>query len=112
MVTHTSKLQRRSWRLLEALGIVDPVRIKVKAFDRLQTRLLGVRGVEAVAVRGFAKSSRTVNSESGGDVTVIFAEYPDAELQRDIGRIFSEINRRHGTTMAPVIICRETLDPA
>jgi superfamily I DNA and RNA helicase len=112
MVTHTNKLQRRSRQLMEALGIVDLVRTKVKAFDRLQTRLLEMRGVEAVAVRGFAKSSRTVNSESGGDVSVIFAKYPDAELQRDTERIFSEINRRHGTTMAPVIICRETLDPA
>jgi hypothetical protein len=111
MITHTGTLHRRSRRLLEELGIIDPVRAKVRAFDQLHIKLLAMKGIQAVAVQGFAKSSMTVNSDSGGEVTVILAKNPDAELQRHIENVFFEINRRYGTTMVPVIFCRDTLNP-
>ena len=95
-------------KILLMFGILNPVRVKSRAFHRLQARLFRLNGVQVISVRGFAKSTRTIPIEYGDDVSVIFTEYPDAEQRHDVERIFFEINRRYSTSMAPVVICRTT----
>jgi hypothetical protein len=109
MVTYFNNLQGELMNLLKELGLVDPVRVKARAFHNLQARLFRLTGVQVVSVRGFAKSTRAVPIEYSDEVSVIFTESPDVELQSEIEKIFFEINLRHRTTMAPILICRKEL---
>ena len=110
MFTVVVNLRGKLMRFLTLIHMIDPVRVKSRAFDRLQTRLFREAGVLAVAVRGFASADGRSPLKYGDEVSVTLTKSPDPKLKQQIETIFFKINLRHGTSLAPVLMCRDMPD--
>jgi hypothetical protein len=86
---------------LKSLGLINPSQVRAAAFARLQARLFRLADVQVVAVQGFAIWGPD-RSASDCEVQVVTSR-PSSVLEKDVKRIFLEINLSYDVNMIPFV---------